>query len=396
MIMFLIRVLVCFIPYRPWRKTARSVLFLYHADMRFRKLNDKSFFSANVAPKTVLLVEPNECHGVVIPGFVKYFQELGYSVDVLIRHGNAGEMPFGRTPKSEWPRIFKGSSTFIRSALCSSKAAEYDLVFITTSTFYENGMCGYQYLRFLKRAPKTKNGIMLVQHDLDKHFALFGEQRYLEENRLFTLLGFQNTPMLNPHYFGPVDQALAKNACTQFIIIGGISQEARNYHELVETVSRFVENGQTNFRITVIGNGTLPIPEEIQNHVSIKGFLPFPELYSELEKADFILYLLDWDIQGHKRYLNSSCTGTALLAYGFAKPGLISDTYNKNYRLTADNSIIYRRKELFDAMQTAIAMDEAAYARMKANMAKTAKTIYSDSLENLRAALNAVVNSNGE
>ena len=44
-----------------------------------------------VPEKTVLLAEPNAFHGECLPGYVKYFRELGYKVVILCRYANYKE-----------------------------------------------------------------------------------------------------------------------------------------------------------------------------------------------------------------------------------------------------------------------------------------------------------------
>ena len=51
---------------------------------------------------SVLLIEPNPYHGEIQPGFVKYFQDLGYNVDIFMRLENYLENPFVKYTKNPW------------------------------------------------------------------------------------------------------------------------------------------------------------------------------------------------------------------------------------------------------------------------------------------------------
>lgn len=47
---------------------------------------------ATIRENSVLIVETNTCHYEVIPGYAKYFSELGYNVDVAVYDG--GQLDF--------------------------------------------------------------------------------------------------------------------------------------------------------------------------------------------------------------------------------------------------------------------------------------------------------------
>ena len=52
------------------------------------------FKSCPINSKSVLIVEFNPFHGETLPGYVDYFQELGYDVTVLTRHVTYADSPF--------------------------------------------------------------------------------------------------------------------------------------------------------------------------------------------------------------------------------------------------------------------------------------------------------------
>ena len=115
----------------------------------------QEFLTHKVAAKSVLVIEPNNYHGEVVPGFVKYWQDLGYHVDVIMRIGNYEENPFALFKKSELPNIYPLQKWRIKSVLKSPKAQDYDFVFISSFDYQETKERYYDYLGF---EPKSKYG----------------------------------------------------------------------------------------------------------------------------------------------------------------------------------------------------------------------------------------------
>ena len=54
----------------------------------------------------VVVIEPNPFHGETVPGYVKYFLDLGYQVDVFLTYEIAFEQPFNRMDDNF--RVFVG------------------------------------------------------------------------------------------------------------------------------------------------------------------------------------------------------------------------------------------------------------------------------------------------
>ena len=56
------------------------------------KIKERSFFdffNTTIKNNTILIFEPNKYHQECIPGFSKYFLDLGYNIDILVhKSGN--------------------------------------------------------------------------------------------------------------------------------------------------------------------------------------------------------------------------------------------------------------------------------------------------------------------
>lgn len=388
---FLIRLITILIPYRPLRRCVRERLVERFAKKRIEKaemvFNDCTFL-ADIPNNSILLIEPNDFHGVVVPGFAKYFQDAGYNVDVLLRHGVARENPFGRFEPGEKPKIYVGSPGFMVEKLKDPKIRQYEFVFITSSyrRLYQTQTT---FLKCLGYEPCGKNGVLLVEHDMGEHFYEAGEEKYRQSDRLFTLMGLHNTRMLNPHYFGKVQQR-SKNKRTNFITVGNISSTTRNFDLLIGSALALLEEGEKNFTITVVGSGKLNVDDRVKPYFRMRGRLDFPELYEEMECSDYILGLLDSNNEAHKRYLGFVITGSVPLSLGFAKPMILERAFADEYKFSDNNTIVYDRDGLPKAMKKAIQTTPTEYDVMVDNLLQLRDKIHKKSQRELIEATKSI------
>ena len=117
----IIKFICLFLPVKIRRKERNRLLQLpltLRRDLNTRK-NLAFFESVEVHKKTVLFVEPNPYHFELQPGFCKYFQDLGYNVDVIAHPELLADSSYIRYPKP--PEIFYLSSKNQKKALLSKK-----------------------------------------------------------------------------------------------------------------------------------------------------------------------------------------------------------------------------------------------------------------------------------
>lgn len=90
----MLRLLTMCIPFRNLRKKWRTFLrdFLSDYDRDARR-SMRAWRRHPVAGRTILILEPNYCHGEVIPGFCRHLLDMGYRVDVLMHHSLARQSP---------------------------------------------------------------------------------------------------------------------------------------------------------------------------------------------------------------------------------------------------------------------------------------------------------------
>lgn len=389
---------LCFLlPSRALRKRFR--FWLMEFNPRRDRENIRAFLDAPVAPKSVLLVEPSVTHGELVPGFAKYWLDLGHAVDVLLHETVAGDNPFCRFSHPRL-RIFRHSYACFKAMVTAPKVREYSVVFFTTAAYarWQEKDGGLHSLHdFTRYRPRGKDATFLVEHRLDD-IDRFQERGVLERGRLVTLMDFNwqghPTLMVNPHYFGEV-AITPKNSHVHFIVAGAVDAKRKNHSLLLDAVAELLADGVRNFSITIIGVGRTRqaeikrrLPRELCPHLSFTGWVTFPELFDHMEKADFFLPLLDPEVPNHKRYITTGVSGSYQLILGFRKPCLIQRDFAAFHHFTDANSIIYDGNDLAAAMKKAVAMKAEEYGEMQGGVRALAEKVAKASLHNLHEQCN--------
>ncbi len=370
-----------------------------------RKKNNESkeqfnlFTHQQIEPQTVLIVEANSCHGEVIPGYIKYFNDLGYKVDLLVLDTLMQENPFVAMPDNLINKLFIMSADDQELALQTDIIKKYDYMFITSNVVYygERTEESPGIFDFYDNMSKPKKNTFVVEHHLERVNKI-----NLSENCMVALAelnhGIKPAPVvINPHYFGDV-KITPKNTFTNFIMVGAIEAERRNCDLLIKAIDELYNQGITNFKVTVIGRGSLEnIPAHIQPFIDIKGRVKYKAMYEEMEKADYFLPLLDANNPEHDRYLTLGTSGSFQLIYGFLKPCLIHEKFAEMHGFDNKNSFIYsKNSELSTQMKEAIELSEVNYQTKQQCLTSYVNNLYEKSLNNLQQALKSPYNMNKE
>ncbi|MDR3078842.1 MAG: hypothetical protein LBU15_02275 [Rickettsiales bacterium] len=392
----LVRLLCLFIPVGTARRRLRRQLMGGIWWLQSRS-GLKRFAAAAVAEKSVLLVEPNSFHGEVVPGVVRYWQDLGYRVDLLLQPSMREDGVFSHY--FDPPRVFYMTRRFQRKALALARIGEYDFLFLTTSS-YPGGKklamaSGYElsaasYLEFLGFTPRTKYGLMMIEHGAF-YIDPLGHRKYADQGRLFMLNQLNGVPMVNPHYFGSV-KITGKNRMPIF----SVALRSRGTGELLcRAVRRLRGRGITNFRVLVAGRGSSwRVPRDLVDSIwPIEGWLRFPDLWEIYESSDFLMFMLSPDPRSRKKSIfaipGGECVaGAWQTMMGFQKPALIHSEFAASYQLDESNAILYEDDEKLDeAMERAIRMSSEEYGALQTEIKKLASQSYAESLENLKYAI---------
>ncbi|MBS4759487.1 MAG: glycosyltransferase family 2 protein [Clostridium sp.] len=344
------------------------------------------FSKINIEPNTILLVEQNIVHSETIPGYVKYFFDMGYKVDVVMPQKLGEEKPFARF-KSNDLRIFYLNNDEFSLYLKLDKIKEYSKIFVNSNILYMN-MKWQDFYEYFYDIHKCDSKLFVIEH----HGELL-KKEWVKDNKVFMLAEFpelkDKAPMVNPHYWGKINITSNTIGETNFIIIGNIESQRRNYNLIIEAVQNLINDGITNFKITHIGRkGNLKnIPLKLREYFDFKGYQPFDVLFSELECADYILMLLDPTNIDHKRYISIGTNGAFQYSYGFLKPCIIHKNFAEVHKFNNKNSLLYENNEkLADTMKMAIKMNQKDYIEMQNNLKRTADEIYASSINNLKKA----------
>lgn len=346
----MLRLLTMCIPFRNLRKKWRTFLrdFLSDYDRDARR-SMRAWRRHPVAGRTILILEPNYCHGEVIPGFCRHLLDMGYRVDVLMHHSLAGQSPLC---------CFKENDIHIFTAMCTSwkrlaKAPvlnRYEAILVSTSAFYDTpGWAGFLHMTGLDRF----TNLLAVEHELND-IPRFREEGLERQGRLLTLGSFPKGTMVNPHFFGEIPPA-PRNREPVFITVGSLSAQRKNHNLLIEALQTIYHEGHRDFSVIIVGEGELG---EIPGH--LRPFL-----------------------------LTTGITGSALLIYGFAKIPVIHEKFASFYGFNDRNALLYGEETLGGAMLRAIRQTEEEYAEMQQALLQLGRDIDRESRSNLKRALAA-------
>lgn len=338
-------------------------------------------------PNTFILWEPcTHSHGEVVPGFTKYLLDLGYEVAVFITPKRYDEGLFNRFCDINLT-LHRLSQRQIRRFFKKSSIGDAKGILVTTARKI-SGRADYSAEKALFENRTTSQSLLLVEHDVQR---AYDSGHLTPETITLRAPQYKNaiTTVVNPHYFGQVQITQKNTNNTTFITIGALRKKRRNTEALVNAVSHLHINGITNFRVCVIGRGTLNrIPKELRPYFEIKGRLDFSQLYTEVENADYFLTLLDPDNPKHDRYITTGTSGNYQLIYGFAKPCLIAEKFATINQFNDSNSIIYSNNDtLATAMAHAVSLPAERYKQLQESLISTADSIYKKSLDNLRGLI---------
>jgi hypothetical protein len=332
--------------------------------------------------KSVLVIEPSPFHGECLPGYIKYFNDLGYAVDVILLRELWEKDPLCRVGHLKFrSHVFRKFDTIRLFPLDQKILSKYEKILITTQNFNRREYFG--------KNRQYGNKILVISHDNRSAYIL---RDRIGENS-FVISYFDTNPKslktLNPHYFGKIRRRDRSTDQTKFVVIGEIAHSKRNYGLVTAAVKKLIGKGLKNFRVTCVGrySADMSLDDEIAPYFDIKTSVSYDTIYGEVEAADFILALLDPSNDDHRCYSYENCTGQNQLVLGFQKPFLISEEFARAYKYDESSAIIYGGNDLCDAMLRAMHMDAQAYKTMQDNISTLANEICELSLKNLAEAM---------
>ncbi|MDR2337635.1 MAG: hypothetical protein LBE20_03170 [Deltaproteobacteria bacterium] len=381
----------------PLNLAKRTLMFIVGV---FESLNltnfrsQKKYSQCIVRPNSVLVVETFSTHGETLSGVIKYFQDLGYNVDIFIRH-------FHRRLGLAWVdniRSYALSTWSMKKFLLSSKCNNYEFVFF--NTFDSQQTFGLPttltVLDWLGKTPPAKYGVLGIYHNL-KTLNQDPLKQLLESHRLFALNEYTNQiPLLNSNDFS-VSSPTVKfsnprllNRKIKFLLSGRIIPKVREFPMLLETVSELIQHNYTNFEINIVGSKSPSIPSILRKRIKFLGWLKFDSFQKEVENSDFLITLLNSSNKYHQGYMQYKTTGTKQLALGFLKPLIIEKPFADIYGFDAQNAVVYTNN-LTLAFERVLNMSTEEYSTMQSNLKKFRDTVRAKSLNNLQDVIKNIV-----
>jgi hypothetical protein len=333
-----------------------------------------------VTDNTFFVWEPcSHSHAEVVPGYVHYLLELGFDVSVLLSPARLEEGLFERF---QHPRLLLNrmpQAAIVRHFARHGLGRARGVLITTARKIGHEDSYSSEYGLFADRQPGQR--ILLVEHDIKVPL----QRGFLDAN-VITLRPIRHggaaTRGVNPHFFGDVRTGPRGMPVSRFIVVGALRSRSRNIAALLDAVGTLHRAGRRDFHVTFVGDGDLrSVPGELRAYFTVTGRVSFSELYTQMERADFILSLLDPHNPDHDFYALTGTSGHFQLVYGFTKPCIVTRKFAEPHRLTTENGIIYEdNSQLATAMRTALDMDAGRYVQMQAALGGLSAAIRRESL----------------
>jgi len=353
------------------------------------------YFITPIKKHTVLIAEPNVCHFEVIPGYIKYFRDLGFNVNVLLSNSTKKYKIF-ELINDKGVEVITVKDKYLKLFLSMNKNKEYEYILFTSHLLFvpKNGKPKQSVLEYFDDMVEPQKKVFIVEHRLEEI-----NQELLKENRVIVLADFkydflETKPIVvNPHYFGDVKIIPKSDEQSKFIIVGEIAGARRNFWFLIDNMKDIINSTKKDFKISIVSKTPVEeikkmIPQDLRNYFELCGALNYNELFKKMGENDYFLPLLDNRMTEHERYITIGTSGSFQLIYGFAKPCLIHTKFAGLHGFNNDNSFLYNtREEFVDKMKQAIELSGKDYKIIQDNLVKLKNEIYDKSLNNLKNAL---------
>lgn len=364
----------------------------------------------------VIIVEPHPYHYEVIAGIVKYFIDMEYNIDILVRKNFEERDVLCKLENPSKIKITKyNNEDELKQKLLDESIEQFDFVFFSSLEYFHDGK-KERILDFLGQIPKTKFGFLGIYHNLD--MISDNELEYLREGRIFTLSEFNykgiDTKVLSAHLFGNIKENRHINDVKQIVLIG-----LSNRRMLIENaVEQLMKNNEyESLNIVVVGQlkwqkdlvkrcisnciyyickaSKLRTPYELctirsWKAVKLVGKMSFKNMFELIENSDFIGIILDPNDYQSKPFLRLKTSGSKQLAFGFNKPVLINNRFAEAYGFNDNNGVCYFDSDIDVALNKIKNMSDETYQKLVKNIKKDSDRLYTKSLKNLKSVISEI------
>ncbi len=338
--------------------------------------------------KKALVIEIHPYHFFLIPGSVRYLEELGFIADILTRENKDADDILLNANVNNKRYLFDDLN--VRQILSGICVEEYDFIFLTSLEYFHDNL-KESALKFLRFPVAVRDKIAGIQHHPELIEEL-GHEWMAEQGRIFVLsdVTWNNIKLKRfiPFFLG---NFYIRNTNNRNIMTVGNSGNRYYISRLIDYIRKNCKD--IEYQIHMIG----AIPRYMflkyyRNICSFKsmksihlfGRLDYPSMYAELQKQSFILIGMDPLTQDN--FYKGLTTGSLLLAYSFGKPCILEEHFAEAYGLDASMAVIFRDSEM-DGIEKAVYMDDEAYVQLVNNFEKKADEAERESVFNLKTLL---------
>ena len=336
----------------------------------------------NIKDKTILLFEPNHYHYECSPGYAKYFVDLGYNVDVLMK--KQGKDSFYFFENKDKIRLFiydnlKQIRNYSKDLRSHFRSYSYIVIqTISTKTFGTISKLGL-----------NRNDKAIYIFHFTKYYKILHFSSIKNINRVWTLGNFSVGLQVVPFYIGNL-KLKNKNKRTRFFTVSTVS---RQYNYLISAFEKLKDNN-FDFDVIVVGKvkrfSTKNISEKLKDNFIFNYKVNYETLYKLVYSSDYIIITLDPDDKKNRIFKNKKVTGSAQLSLGFLKPAIINKYFQDKYDMNEENSFPFDKKRIYNTLKKAILFNNENYKKMQLNLIKLANKAKEKSIINIKKTLNSL------
>jgi hypothetical protein len=339
------------------------------------------FLKSSLFPKSVVIFEYNPFHLECLPGYTKYFTDLGYKVDIIIRYNYLNSMEKFE-PKSD-VRIFQYHPNQIKKRKFHLKKKfrlyNYSLLLSTDKCQKKNKL--YRSLGFFSN---PKSLFIVHGYDFINHLNL---KKFISKKHVFSLADYGKLIYVNPNYFGKFYLNFQKNSKVRFYI----TSTKNKFYSYLLIGARNLKNKLIDFQIHVTGHSKQLsqdiIPKDLKKYFYFHGIVSYRKLYKIIGESDFIILNLFNNNKIDFLFRTDRASGSVQLAYGFYKPVLVEEIFAPVYKFSNKTAIIFKNSDLSSAMENAAKISSKDYMEISKNIKSLRESIYNISLNNLKKVL---------
>ena len=336
----------------------------------------------NIKDKTILLFEPNHYHYECSPGYAKYFVDLGYNVDVLMKKQGKDSFYFFENKDKIRLFIYDNLKQIRNYAkVLSSHFRSYSYIVIQTLSTKTFGT--------ISKLGLNRNGKVIYIFHFTYYYKILHFSSIKNKNRVWTLGNFSVGLQVVPFYIGNL-KLKNKNIRTRFFTVSTVS---RQYNYLIAAFEKLKDNN-FDFDVIVVGKvkrfSTKNISEKLKDNFIFNYKVNYETLYKLVYSSDYIIITLDPDDKKNRIFKNKKVTGSAQLSLGFIKPALINKYFQDKYDMNEENSFPFDKKSIYNTLKKAILFNNENYKKMQLNLINLANKAKEKSIINIKKTLNSL------